>query len=76
MPPLPPLQVDARALQAALVTRKLLVGREVTVSHNRLPQAEEARDSLAKALYAGLFDWLVGQINANLGTGKAVPGER
>lgn len=63
--PSPP-QVDVAQLEAALLTRKLMIVGEVTIKNNSLAQAEEARDSLAKGLYAGLFNWLVEQVNAKL----------
>jgi myosin-5 len=34
------------------------------------PQAIDARDALAKSIYAHLFDWIVEQINHSLGTGR------
>lgn len=33
-------------------------------------QAIDARDALAKSIYACLFDWLVEQINKSLAVGK------
>ena len=33
-------------------------------------QAIDARDALAKSIYASLFDWLVEQINKSLAVGK------
>ncbi len=38
--------------------------------HLRLDAAEDARDALAKAVYAALFRWLVTRVNAYLGIGK------
>lgn len=33
-------------------------------------QAVDSRDALAKAIYAGLFDWLVEKVNKSLEAGK------
>jgi myosin V len=37
-------------------------------------QASDARDALAKSIYACLFDWLVEQINKSLAVGKRQTG--
>ncbi len=62
-------------LEAALLTRKLMIVGEVTFKNNSLAQAEEARDSLAKGLYAGMFNWLVEQVNAKLAPQVKTSGE-
>jgi len=57
-------------LVIALSTRKIQAGRENIVQRLTLTQAIDARDALAKSIYAHLFDWIVEQINHSLGTGK------
>lgn len=44
----------------------------LNISNNTLfvLQAIDARDALAKSIYACLFDWLVEQINKSLAVGK------
>ncbi|VAH29032.1 unnamed protein product [Triticum turgidum subsp. durum] len=57
-------------LVIALSTRKIQAGKENIVQRLTLTQALDARDALAKSIYAHLFDWIVEQINHSLGTGR------
>ncbi|CAN6481697.1 unnamed protein product [Victoria cruziana] len=57
-------------LISVLSTRKMRAGTENITQKLTLPQAIDARDALAKSIYASLFDWLVEQINISLEVGK------
>ncbi|KAG5077339.1 hypothetical protein JHK82_056034 [Glycine max] len=57
-------------LKLTLSTRKMKVGNDIIVQKLTLSQAIDARDALAKSIYACLFDWLVEQINQSLAVGK------
>ncbi|CAH8355756.1 unnamed protein product [Eruca vesicaria subsp. sativa] len=57
-------------LKLALSKRYMTVRSETFVQKLTLPQAMDARDALAKSIYACLFDWLVKQINKSLAVGK------
>lgn len=46
-------------------TRDELIVKPLTAA-----EASDARDALAKALYAGVFGWVVAAINAKLDMGK------
>lgn len=60
------LGLDSVALSVALTEKTMTVGREmVTVLFSPL-QAADNRDTLAKALYGYLFDWVVNFINSTL----------
>ncbi|KAJ4746943.1 Myosin-related family protein [Rhynchospora pubera] len=61
-------------LDIALTTRNMKVSNENIVQKLTVSQAVDARDALAKSLYASLFDWLVEQINKSLTVGKACTG--
>ncbi|KAK1304855.1 hypothetical protein QJS10_CPB11g00986 [Acorus calamus] len=59
-----------RDLMLSLSTRKIQVGNDKIVQKLTLSKAIDARDALAKSIYASLFDWLVEQINKSLEAGK------
>ncbi|KAK6921484.1 Myosin head, motor domain [Dillenia turbinata] len=61
---------DIVDLKLALSTRKMRVRNDNIVQKLTLSQAIDARDALAKSIYACLFDWLVEQINKSLAVGK------
>ncbi|KAI5063038.1 hypothetical protein GOP47_0021585 [Adiantum capillus-veneris] len=62
-------------LMNALCTRKIRAGHENIVQKLTASQAVDSRDALAKAIYAGLFDWLVDRINKSLEAGKRRTGK-
>ncbi|ONM24341.1 Myosin-2 [Zea mays] len=57
-------------LVSAVSTRKIRAGNDSIIKKLTLTQAIDARDALAKSIYANLFDWTVEQINHTLGTGR------
>ena len=59
------LSVDPDELTAALLTRTTLAGSEQLFMQLGPQAAVEARDALAKSLYAQLFNALVAKVNAN-----------
>ncbi|XP_020211927.1 myosin-1 [Cajanus cajan] len=61
---------EVEDLKLTLSTRKMKVGNDNIVQKLTLSQAIDARDALAKSIYACLFDWLVEQINKSLAVGK------
>uniref|UniRef100_A0A0E0I2D2 Myosin motor domain-containing protein n=1 Tax=Oryza nivara TaxID=4536 RepID=A0A0E0I2D2_ORYNI len=64
------LGCSAPQLMNALTTRKIQAGKDNIIQKLTLTQAIDARDALAKSIYAHLFDWVVEQINHSLGTGR------
>ncbi|KAF8063028.1 XI-F [Scenedesmus sp. PABB004] len=61
------LGVDPAGLEHALTTRSRVMREGVIVSPLNVRAAVENRDSLAKVVYAKLFDWLVAAVNAAIG---------
>ncbi|KAH0850359.1 hypothetical protein HID58_095601 [Brassica napus] len=57
-------------LKLALSNRNMKVRNDTIIQKLTLSQAIDARDALAKSIYACLFDWLVEQINKSLAVGK------
>ncbi|GMI63685.1 ARABIDOPSIS THALIANA MYOSIN 1, myosin 2, ARABIDOPSIS THALIANA MYOSIN 4 [Hibiscus trionum] len=57
-------------LMQAISTHRIQAGRDSICKKMTLQQAIDARDALAKFIYASLFDWLVEQINKSLEGGK------
>eukprot|EP00954_Amorphochlora_amoebiformis_P021337 1345728-Amorphochlora_amoeboformis.AAC.1 len=58
--------VDSKALETALTTNLITAGRQKIRKNNNKLQAEFARDTLAKAIYSKLFDWIVKRINVSI----------
>ncbi|KAF7827472.1 myosin-1 [Senna tora] len=61
---------DIGDLKITLSTRKMKVGNDNIVQKLTLSQAIDARDAMAKSIYACLFDWIIEQINKSLAVGK------
>ncbi|XP_010438625.1 PREDICTED: myosin-4-like [Camelina sativa] len=65
---------NSKELMVVLSTCKLQAGRDCIAKRLTLRQATEMRDSLAKTIYASLFNWLVEQINISLEVGNSRTG--
>ncbi len=63
------------ALTASVLSRKVRTVEETVTINNSREQAETARDSLLKAIYGKIFDWLIERINLSLtrNSGKLKP---
>ncbi|XP_043231703.1 unconventional myosin-IXAa-like isoform X4 [Amphibalanus amphitrite] len=69
------LKVRHEVLNAALTYKRARVAGEVVVINYRMQEAIAARDTLAKCVYAALFDWIVLQVNSWLLAKKDVSRE-
>ncbi|KAJ0251477.1 Myosin-4 [Hirschfeldia incana] len=65
---------NSKELMVVLSTCKLQAGRDCIAKRLTLRQATDMRDSLAKTIYASLFNWLVEQINTSLEVGNVRTG--
>eukprot|EP00899_Mesostigma_viride_P015795 jgi/Mesvir1/24216/Mv10927-RA.2 len=61
------LRVNAQGLLDALVTRTIVTRDEKYTKPLNQAASEDNRDSLAKIIYARMFDWLVERINNSIG---------
>ncbi|KAF8391408.1 hypothetical protein HHK36_023712 [Tetracentron sinense] len=61
---------NVQDLMLALSTCKIQAGNDNIAKKLTLRQSIDARDALAKSIYASLFDWLVEKINKLLEVGK------
>lgn len=62
------LGVEQDQMENWLCRRKLVTATETYVKNMSRAQAANARDALAKHIYAHLFDWIVEHINKALHT--------
>uniref|UniRef100_A0A3Q3JGP6 Myosin motor domain-containing protein n=1 Tax=Monopterus albus TaxID=43700 RepID=A0A3Q3JGP6_MONAL len=62
------LGVEPKQLEHWLCNRKLAIATETYVKKMSSKQATNARDALAKHIYAHMFDWIVQNINVALHT--------
>ncbi len=69
------LGLEEDALTTALTHKELRTRDELIVRPLNKLEARDARDALAKAVYEGIFAWLVAAINAKLDTGKRSSGQ-
>uniref|UniRef100_A0A8C6UTR1 Unconventional myosin-Vb n=1 Tax=Neogobius melanostomus TaxID=47308 RepID=A0A8C6UTR1_9GOBI len=62
------LGVEVQQMEHWLCHRKLVTASETYVKSMSMKQASNARDALAKHIYARMFDWIVEHINKSLQT--------
>ena len=61
------LGVPIESLRSVLMSRELKSGSETIVKRYTVKDSVESRDSLAKAIYSRVFDWLVAAVNRKIG---------
>jgi myosin-5 len=64
------LGLPAAELAHAITHKKIRTLHELIVKPLTSDEAVDARDALAKAIYSGVFNWIVGRINHKLDMGK------
>ncbi|CAL8096465.1 unnamed protein product [Orchesella dallaii] len=69
------LKVDEKKLAWTFTNYCVITGGETVHGKNRLAEAEDARDSLARSLYCRLVDWIVNLINTKLSFTRLVFGD-
>ncbi|KAI8476203.1 MAG: P-loop containing nucleoside triphosphate hydrolase protein [Monoraphidium minutum] len=69
------LGVTQDTLAHALTHKKIRTRDELIVKPLNKEEAADARDALAKAVYAGVFRWVVTRINESLDTGRRGSGQ-
>jgi myosin-5 len=62
------LGVELEQMEHWLCHRKLVTSSETYVKNMSCKQASNARDALAKHIYAHMFDWIVEHVNKALHT--------
>jgi myosin heavy subunit len=63
------LQIDGKQLTKVLTTQSMVVGKETVRRHLTTRQSLDQRDSLIKAVYNQLFEYIIEFINETLGVG-------
>lgn len=69
------LRLTPAQLEGALTTKVSIIGKDVITTNLPEEQCVNARDGLAKTIYAKLFNWLVKRVNQSIskkmGAGQA-----
>lgn len=60
------LALDAAQVEEGITIKVSVAGGQLVRGRWRLPDAEMLRDSLSKAVYDKLFDWIVKKLNTNI----------
>lgn len=64
------LRVKKEEIEAGLIFHKKLIAGELMHIPLTSKQCEEGRDSMAKAIYEGLFTWIVEELNLKVNEGE------